>query len=230
GGIYKSALFQNGIFLIRDRDRARQAYSRAVFRANIQLPPRVAGGVSRDPSPPEGGGVQHRPTLAEAALLVRIGGSAVEHGAPGEARRTSRDDLIEGVRNHIQSAGQIVERVLVHARADQPIVERSRQAAQIGILRQRLDQRLGFAELLGESYHLLSGQKQQPVLREKRPSTRLQNGVEMNLLRSQFLDQRRRDLRRQFRGWSIDDRQDGFFFGRKRFFERHLSLPPWQFL
>src|SRR5262249_27551544 len=76
-------------------------------------------------------------------------------------------------------AGRVAVWVRVHARANNPIVERSRQAAQIELLRQLLDQGLGFAKLLGESYPLLRGQKQQPVLRKNRPPPRLQNGVEM---------------------------------------------------
>ena len=119
---------------------------------------------------------------------------------------------------------------MVHPHADQRIVEGGCQATQIGILRQGLNQGLGFAEFLGEADDLLSWQEQQPVLCKERPSASFQNRVEVILLGGQFLDQRRRRLGRQFRGRSIDDREDRFFFRGKRFFERHLTLPPWQLL
>ena len=39
---------------------------------------------------------------------------------------------------------------MLHPRADQPVVQGRGQAAQVGVLRQDLNDRLGFAELLGD--------------------------------------------------------------------------------
>ena len=71
---------------------------------------------------------------------------------------------------------------MVHTRADQSVIEGGRQAPPIGILRERLNERLGLAKLFGEADHLLRRQEQQSVLLEERPSPRLQNGAEVILL------------------------------------------------
>src|SRR5262249_17372965 len=63
----------------------------------------------------------------------------------------------------------------------------------------RLDQRLGFPELLGKPDHLFGGQEQESILPEERPSPRLQNGAEKVFLSGQLLDQDRRRLGCQFR-------------------------------
>src|SRR5262249_11667262 len=98
---------------------------------------------------------------------------------------------------------------------DQSVIERGGQAAQVGILRQRLDQRLGFRELLGKPGHLFGRQEQEAILLEEGSSPRLQQGAEKVVLRRQLLDQGRRRLSHQFRRRSIDDRQDSLFFPRE---------------
>ena len=59
---------------------------------------------------------------------------------------------------------------MLHPRADQPIVESGCQSAQIGVLGQRLDDRLGLAELAGGLHDLLGRQEQQAVFPEERPA------------------------------------------------------------
>ena len=119
---------------------------------------------------------------------------------------------------------------MIHPRADQPVVQRRGQSAQIGILRQDLNHGLGFAELLGEADHLLGGQEQKPILLEKWPSTPLHDRVEVILLGRQFLDQGGGRLRRQFGGGGIDDGQHGFLLRGKELVERRLALAPGQVL
>ena len=58
---------------------------------------------------------------------------------------------------------------MVHPRADQPVIERRGQAAQIGVLRQRLDDRLGFTELLGVVTTSWVGRNSSPFFWKKGP-------------------------------------------------------------
>jgi hypothetical protein len=86
---------------------------------------------------------------------------------------------------------------VIHPRADQSVVQRRRQTAQIRILRQDLNHRFGFAQFLGEADYLLGGKEQKPVLLEKWPATPLRDRVEVILLVGKFLDQSRSRLRCQ---------------------------------
>ena len=115
----------------------------AILRSEVQILRRLADGIARRLSGHQGGIVEHRPDIDEAPPLARIRGAAVEHRAPGEARRASRDDLVERIRDHVQGPGEVIERVVVHPRPDQPVVQGGGQAAQIGILRQGLNDGLG---------------------------------------------------------------------------------------
>src|SRR5215467_7361098 len=102
---------------------------------------------------------------------------------------------------------------MVHPRTDQSIIQRGRQAAQVWILRQRLDHGLGFSQFLGGPDHLRGWQEQQTILLEKRAAPRLDDRRDEVLLRRELLDQGVGGLRRQLRGRGIDYDQNGLFLG-----------------
>jgi hypothetical protein len=117
---------------------------------------------------------------------------------------------------------------VVHPRPDQPVVQGGGQAAQIGILRQGLNDGLGFPQLLGDADDLLDRREQQAVLLEERASSCLHERVEQILLAGQFRNEGRGGLRRELGGRGVDDRQHRLLFWRKELLERHLPLPPRQ--
>ena len=230
GRVDEGALLHGGEFLVGNRDRSGQPQGRAVLRFEMRIDRRLADRLRGNLARHQGGEIENRPDFHESAPLAGRRFPAVEHRMPREARPPPLDCLVEGVGRPVHQTGEIVERVVLHPRADQPIVERRRQSAQIGVLSQRLDDRLGLAELAGGLDHLLSRQEKQPVLAEKRPAAEFRHRFDQIFLVGQLIDQRGGGLGGEFGARRVDHRQDGLFLHREGLVEGRLALPPGQIL
>ena len=228
--IDEGAFLHGREFFIGNRHRAGEPQLGVKLGFEVQVGCRLADGIGRRLSGRQRGEIENRAEFDEPASLARRRRPAVEHRLPGKARPPTGDDLVERIGDHVHRARQVVERVVLHPRADQAVVQRRGEAAEVRILRQRLDDGLRLAELAGGLDDLLGRQEQQPVAAEERPAAEFGDRAEKLGIARQLLDQGRGRLGSELGGRGVNDRQDGFFLRREGPVECRFTLAPGQVL
>ena len=152
---------------------------------------------------------------------------AVEHFLPGERRRPSGEDVLDGRRRHRQRPRQGIERGQFVLHADKSERQRPRQAAQAGIAGKRADQRGGLAQPLCQARHVVGrtetaghcgGKSRLPLMSS---TERNKSGCPPSALASSALA-----CEAQLRRRGVDDHQSRLKMAGKHPFEVRFALAP----
>jgi hypothetical protein len=170
--------------------------------------------------------VEHRRDLDEPVQLARLGRLAARQHAPGEARRLPRQDGVDRIGCQGHRAHHRVELDLLALHAEQPERQRIEAAAQARIDAQRLEQRVGPAEAVGEAPDLVGRQEQESVAAEEFSALRLLNRADQALVRRQRGHQLVGGLLGELRRRRIDDGEDLLL--RELLLKRERALRPGQ--